>query len=81
MENQKIIDIIARTLRLDPKGITVRTKLYEDLGADSLTVCRIVIEIEETFDVALDMESFISDASVGDLVEAVLAARRRGMSI
>ena len=51
MENEKIIEITARTLGLDPKGISARTRLYEDLGADSLTVCRIVIETEETFDV------------------------------
>ena len=75
MENEKIIEITARTLGLDPKGISARTRLYEDLGADSLTVCRIVIETEETFDVALDMEQFTSDATVGDLAGAVLAAR------
>ena len=34
-----------------------------------------VIETEETFDVALDMEQFTSDATVGDLAGAVLAAR------
>ena len=36
---------------------------------------QLVIETEETFDVALDMEQFTSDATVGDLAGAVLAAR------
>lgn len=75
METEKIINLTAHALGIDPKGISARTRLYEDLGADSLTVCRIVVETEELFDVALDMDRFTSEASVGDLVEAVLAAR------
>ena len=41
----------------------------------SVRIRSLSIETEETFDVALDMEQFTSDATVGDLAGAVLAAR------
>jgi acyl carrier protein len=72
---EKIQEMLAEALNLPVEKVTADAKIVEDLGADSLTVCRIVIETEETFDVALDMEQFTSDATVGDLAGAVLAAR------
>ena len=51
MEFEKIRTIIAEVLNVDINEITMETTFLEDLGADSLDVYQIIMEIEEEFSI------------------------------
>ena len=46
MEFEKIQQIIAEVLNIDPQEITMDTTFVDDLGADSLDVFQIIMGIE-----------------------------------
>ena len=56
MEFDKLREVIASFLSVDPNEITPQTTLLEDLGADSLDVFQIVMAIEEAFDIQIPAE-------------------------
>ena len=56
MEFDKLREVIASVLSVDPNEITPQTTFLEDLGADSLDVFQIVMEIEEAFDIQIPAE-------------------------
>ena len=53
MEFEKLQQIIAEVLNIDPEEITMNTTFVDDLGADSLDVFQIIMGIEEEFDLSL----------------------------
>ena len=46
MEFEKLQQIIAEVLNIDPEEITMNTTFVDDLGADSLDVFQIIMGIE-----------------------------------
>ena len=71
MEFEKLQQIIAEVLNIDPEEITMNTTFVDDLGADSLDVFQIIMGIEEEFDIEITTEEAEKIASVGDAVEAI----------
>ena len=71
MEFEKLQQIIAEVLNIDPEEITMNTTFVDDLGADSLDVFQIIMCIEEEFDIEIPTEEAEKIASVGDAVEAI----------
>lgn len=71
MEFEKIRDIIADVLNLDPKEITEDKKFVDDLGADSLDIFQIIMGIEESFDIEIDNNEAENIVTVGDAVEQI----------
>ena len=57
---EKVRDILAEQLELDPSTITMDTNILEDLEADSLDFVELVTSIEDEFDIV------ITDEAVGD---------------
>lgn len=48
------------------------TNLFEDLGYDSISIMKLIIDIEEEFGIELDMEYFdIDDLTIGKLKDMV----------
>lgn len=48
------------------------TNLFEDLGYDSISIMKLIIDIEEEFGIELDMEYFdIDDLTIGKLKNMV----------
>ena len=70
----KVIEILAEKLDKDASEITAESSIKEDLGADSLDMVEIVMEIEEEFDVILDDDVAERCQTVADLVAAVKGA-------
>ena len=56
MELEKLQEVIASVLSVDPKEITPETTFLEDLGADSLDVFQIIMGIEEVFHIEIPAE-------------------------
>ena len=71
MEFEKLQEIIAEVLNVDPEEITMDTTFVDDLGADSLDVFQIIMGIEEAFDIEISNEDAEKIVTVGDAVEQI----------
>ena len=71
MEFEKIQQIIAEVLNIDPQEITMDTTFVDDLGADSLDVFQIIMGIEEEFDIEIPNAAAESIVTVADAVEQI----------
>lgn len=71
MEFEKLQQIIAEVLNVDPDEITMDTTFVDDLGADSLDVFQIIMGIEEEFDIEIPNEAAESIVTVADAVEQI----------
>ena len=65
MEFEKLQEIIAEVLNVDPEEITMDTTFVDDLGADSLDVFQIIMGIEEEFDIEISNEDAEKIVTVG----------------
>ncbi len=72
-EEQKITEIIVEHLGVDEKQVVPAARLHEDLGADSLDVVELTMEMEEAFDLELSDEQCGSWKTVADVVQTVHA--------
>ncbi len=71
MEFEKLQNIIAEVLSVDPDEITMDTRFIDDLGADSLDVFQIIMGIEGEFDIEIDNEDAEKIVTVQDAVEQI----------
>ena len=71
MEFEKLQQIIAEVLDVEPDEITMDTTFVDDLGADSLDVFQIIMGIEEEFDIEIPNEAAESIVTVADAVEQI----------
>lgn len=74
MEFEKLQNIIAEVLNIEPDEITMETTFVEDLGADSLDIFQIIMGIEEEFDIEIPNEEAEKIVTVGDAVEQIKKA-------
>ena len=68
---EKIVQILAEQLSIDPDKITMDSLLEEDLDADSLDAIDIVMSIEDEFQIEVPDEVMANMKSVGDIVNFV----------
>ena len=74
MEFEKLQEIIADVLNVDPNEVTMETTFADDLGADSLDIFQIIMGIEEEFDIEIDNEEAEKIATVQDAVDQIKKA-------
>lgn len=65
---ERIKELIAEKVGVDPEEITMETSFADDLEADSITLFELVMAIEDEFDIEVDDESIEKIATVGDIV-------------
>lgn len=75
MELEKLQEVIAGVLSVDPKEITEKTTFLEDLGADSLDVYQIIMGIEDAFHMEIPAEKVERITTVGEAVELIRSSR------
>lgn len=75
MELEKLRQIIAEVLSVDPREVTEETTFVEDLCADSLDVYQIIMGIEETFDIEIAAEDAEKIVTVREAVELIQRAQ------
>lgn len=75
MELEKLKQIIAEVLSVDPREVTEDTFFVDDLCADSLDVYQIVMGIEETFDIEVDPDAAAQIETVKEAVELIKNTR------
>jgi len=77
-DEQKIKAMMAEQLGVAESQITDDAKFIDDLGADSLDVVELVMQLEEEFDVEIADEEAENIVTVGDAISFIkkLAADR-----
>ena len=65
---EKMKEIIADQLSVDADSITEASSFKEDLGADSLDLFELVIDLEDEYSVEIPAEDLESLATVGDVM-------------
>lgn len=71
MEFEKLQEIIAEVLNLEPDDITMGATFVDDLGADSLDIFQIIMGIEEAFDIEIPNDAAEQIVMVGDAAEQI----------
>lgn len=74
MEFEKLKQVIAEVLNVDPEEITMSSTFMDDLGADSLDVFQIIMGIEEEFDIEIPAEKAEEISTVEQAVEMIKSA-------
>ena len=74
MVYEKIVEKICNQFGLEPSEVNENTSFIDDLGADSLDVVELTIEMEDEFGMGeVPEEELKKLVTVGDLVEYVKA--------
>ena len=71
MEFEKLKEVIASVLSVDPDEITMESTFMDDLGADSLDVFQIVMGIEEEFGIEVPPEEAEKITAVEEAVNLI----------
>ncbi len=71
MEFEKLKKVIADVLNVDENEITEDTSFVDDLGADSLDVFEIIMQLEDEFGIKISNEDAENIVTVGDAVEQI----------
>ncbi len=74
MEFEKVRAIVAEVLHVNEDDISPDTKFVDDLGADSLDLTSIVMDIEEEFGIEIPDDAIMSIVTIGDAVEKLKEA-------
>ena len=73
-ENQifdKVAELIALQMGIDKSEITMKTRMLEDLKADSANIIMLVMDLENEFDIAVDDDVLMCIKTVGDVVNCI----------
>ncbi len=71
MEFDKLKEVIADVLSVDPNEITPETTFTEDLGADSLDVFQIIMGIEEAFEIEIPTDRVEHISTVQEAIDLI----------
>lgn len=69
----KVIQLISERFSVDVLKITKDTTFQEDLGADSLDVVELVMELEDTFGIQISDEDAEKIVTIGDAVNYIVS--------
>lgn len=68
---EQIVEIIAREFGIEENKITPQTNLTRDFGSDSLNQIRVIIGLEEQFDLQISDVEAVKIETVQDAVDYV----------
>ena len=66
---EKLKQALAAQFEIDPEKITMETNLIDDLGADSLDVVELIMNLEDEFGVSISDEEAVNLVTVHKIVE------------
>jgi acyl carrier protein len=65
----RVVQIIAEELNIEPDELTMETHITDDLNADSLDAMEVILKIEEEFDVEIPDDIVQTIQTIADVVE------------
>lgn len=69
--NDTVKKIVADILEVELESVTEDASIIDDLGADSIAVMEIVMELEEELDVEVPTDDILELKTVGDIIEYI----------
>jgi acyl carrier protein len=73
---QKVVDIVCEHLHVNKDQVKRETSFIEDIGADSLDIVELVMELEEEFDIQISDDQSEKIKTVGEAADHIIRARR-----
>ena len=67
----KVAELIAVQMGISPDEITLKTRMLEDLKADSANVIMLVMDLENEFNISVDDDVLMGIKTVGDVVGCI----------
>ncbi len=68
---EKVRNLIAEALDINPENITESSSIVDDLGADSLDVVELIMALEDAFDVEVSDDKAQSLKTVQDVIDYI----------
>jgi acyl carrier protein len=68
---ERVVLIVAEQLGVQKDQITRETHIVNDLGADSLDVVELVMELEEEFDISIPEDAVEKLQTVGQVIDFI----------
>ena len=68
---RRIREVVAEVLRLDPEQIRMEDDLLVDLGADSLALAELAMQLERRMGVKVPGEEWLEVIAVGELADLI----------
>ncbi|MBA4494734.1 acyl carrier protein [Paenactinomyces guangxiensis] len=68
---ERVRKIVVDRLNVDPSEVTMEAGIKEDLGADSLDVVDLIMELEDEFEMSIEDEDAEKITTIGDVVEYI----------
>ncbi len=65
---EKVRDVIAKQLDIDPAIISMESRLIDDLKADSLDIVELIMDLEQEFNIEIPDEELPKEHTVSDIV-------------
>ena len=71
MEFEKLQKIISEVLNVGEDEITMDTTFVDDLGADSIDLIELIMNLEEEYGISISDEEAVKLKTVGDVVDFI----------
>ena len=68
---QRVIEIVCEHLAVQKDQVSRGTKFIEDIGADSLDIVELVMELEEEFDIQIPDDQAEKIKTVGEAIDFI----------
>jgi acyl carrier protein len=73
---QKVIEIVCEHLAVNKEQVTRSTNFIEDIGADSLDIVELIMELEEEFDIQIPDDQAEKIKTVGEAIDFIEIATK-----
>jgi acyl carrier protein len=70
---ERVIDIVCENLGVNKEQVTRKTSFIEDIGADSLDIVELIMELEEEFEINIPDEQAEKIKTVGEAIDYIEA--------
>jgi acyl carrier protein len=68
---ERVIDIVCENLGVSKEQVTRSTRFIEDIGADSLDIVELVMELEEEFEITIPDDQAEKIKTVGEAIDYI----------
>src|SRR5437588_5860626 len=68
---ERVIEIVCENLGVNKEQVTRSTSFIEDVGADSLDIVELIMELEEEFEITIPDEQAEKIKTVGEAIDYI----------
>jgi acyl carrier protein len=68
---ERVIEIVCENLGVNKEQVTRQTRFIEDIGADSLDIVELIMELEEEFEITIPDDQAEKIKTVGEAIEYI----------